>query len=146
MLIVFFSGCIGFFIYDAIRTYKVFIDINAKEFVFGGITGTIIRLFVYVAGGLIGIFANLDVLINLNELSWFEIDKSLVGCYLRAFAIGLAGPAGISKWNSSAGIEGKPINPKSTLNSNTLDSLEYKEICDNHLSIVLFSLRRLFLY
>lgn len=119
---IFICGFAGFVLFDLYRLYRVFIDNHVVELFFGGWLGVVLKLLVAVCAGVLGIAANLDVILGHPMAEFWS--PELIGCYLRAFGIGLAGPAGISKFDSSAGIP-KASGPRGKL---SLDTLEIKRI------------------
>lgn len=138
MIYVALCGIVGFLVFDGYRINLIRQEKKVIEIFSDGLTGVLVKIFVYLCAGALAIFASLDVLL---EHSFFEpMTPELVGSYLRGFAIGLAGPAGISKYDSDAGIpEGAPPRDQ----EKSLDTLE---IGSPSLSRkVVFALRRQFL-
>lgn len=106
MIYIFLSGVLGFLVYDGYRIHKTFVKTGRLEFTFFSLFGFIVHVLVYVSCGILGIFANLDVLSACCNWSVFtSANDSMVGPALRAFAIGLAGPAGLSKGKTSLAAE-----------------------------------------
>lgn len=123
MLEVFLSGFAGFVLFDLYRLYRVYIDNHVVELFFGGWLGVLLKVLVALCAGVLGVAANLDVVLGHHVAHGWSSD--FIGCYLRAFGIGLAGPAGISKFDSSAGIP-KVQRPRS--HPRSLDTLEVKQM------------------
>lgn len=102
MVYVFIAGALGFLVFDAYRIKKTYsvhgrVEITIKTFL-----GFFVHLFVYIACGVLGIFVNIDVLGLCCDWAIFpEFNDKMLGLILRSFALGLAGPAGISKGQTS---------------------------------------------
>lgn len=139
MFFVALSGIFGFLIFDGYRLNFVRQKKGVVEFFSDGLFGILVKVFVYFCAGALAIFASLDVLIG--QPFWCSPSQEFVGSYLRGFAIGLAGPAGISKYDPNAGIS---ISEKPPNHAGSLDSLDYKRM--NLTSRLIFALRRQFLW
>ena len=143
MISVFLCGCAGFLVFDVFRIYVVFRDLKVKEFFFGGPIGLVVRGLAYAGAGLLGVFASLDVLISFNFSGYFDWNPELVGSYLRAWGVGIAGPAGISKWDAKAGLAETTTTKGKVPRS--LDSLDSRLAHGNASGEAGFAFSRLFL-
>ncbi|WP_200284680.1 hypothetical protein [Rhabdochromatium marinum] len=109
MIYVFLAGILGFLVFDAYRIYQTYSKARRLEFSFSTLLGICIHLFVYLACGTLGVFVNLDVMgICCDWALYPEFKNEIVGPALRSFALGLAGPAGISKGQTSLSTEMQP--------------------------------------
>jgi hypothetical protein len=98
MMYVFLAGVMGFFVYDTYRVRRTWDETGRLEVTFRSLLGLGVHLFVYLGCGLFGLAINFDVLGSCCAWSWFpELNDGIAGPSLRAFALGLAGPAGLSK-------------------------------------------------
>ena len=121
MIYVFIGGAAGFFVFDLYRIYKTKIAEGRLEITFRSVLGVLVHILVYIAAGLIGVITNLDVLTKCCALQgWFAWNDDITGPIMRAFALGLAGPAGISKGNTRAS-EGPALDGQAGKQLNTLD-------------------------
>ena len=70
----------------------------------------IVHIFCYFAAGMLGVFTNLDVALRPLDSSQtaLPIHQENIGAYMRAFALGLAGPAGLSKGNETLASKFRP--------------------------------------
>jgi hypothetical protein len=140
MLSVGLCGILGFFVYDAYRFNLVYQRKEILEIFPGGFIGFLAKLSVYTAAAILSILASLDVL--LGSPIAFELTPEYIGSYLRAFGIGLAGPAGISKFDADAGMDADNSPTKSQNGSiDTLDGIRQSTLRAQ----VKYSLRRIFL-
>lgn len=147
MMSVFISGVVGFFCYEILRLGKVYYDNKVVELCYGGVPGIILRVLLHCVAGVVGIFASLDVVVKFGHYSSFAPELELIGSYLRAFAIGFGGPAGISKWDSGAGIIKATGRANDGALGKPLDTLE-TGLGRHHSTIyneVVFAARRTFL-
>ncbi|MEM9761343.1 MAG: hypothetical protein AAF968_02320 [Pseudomonadota bacterium] len=97
MIGVFLSGVIGFFVFDAYRIYKESTKTGSIFVTFPNFQGISAHFIVYFAAGLLGVFVNLDVII----LTLRGDADDLTGAMLRAFSLGLMGPAALAKGQQS---------------------------------------------
>lgn len=138
MLLVALAGVVGFLIFDGYRVNLIRQKKGVVEIFADGFAGVLVKLFVYLCAGGLAIFASLDVLLQFEPTVGNK--QELIGSYLRGFAIGLAGPAGISKYDPDAGL---PDGGGSQQNSETLDTLEPKTVPFS--KRIRFAMRRQFL-
>lgn len=104
MIGVFIAGALGFFVFDLYRIYLVKQKQKRFEITFATLPGILVHIGVYIAAGIAAIALNLDVLVSCcSATNDSFLQKELVGAYLRAFGLGVAGPAGITKWNTGMG-------------------------------------------
>ena len=110
MLAIFISGACGFLIFDAYRVAKSRDLIGRPMYtVFSG-HFLVVHIFCYFAAGVLGVFTNLDVALRPLDPahSALAIHYENAGAYMRAFALGLAGPAGLSKGNETLASRFRP--------------------------------------
>lgn len=143
MIPVFLFGVVGFLSYEAMRCYVVYRDARFRELWYGGAVGLLVRLVACLVGGIVGVVANLDVLIGIDEVRATRLEPELVGCYLRAWGIGFGGPAGLSKWDATAGVRGRTEG--GAFDEQTLDTLDAASEQVEHPEKWRFALRRLLL-
>lgn len=98
MFVVFLAGVLGFFVFDLYRIYRTHCLTNRLELTFGSVRGVVVHVLVYCACGAVGVFVSLDVIMDccIGFFMGFS-DGDLSGSMMRAFAIGLAGPSGLTK-------------------------------------------------
>lgn len=102
MIYVFLAGVLGFLVFDAYRIHKIYSVSGRLELTFDTLVGIVVHMFVYAACGILGIFVNIDVLGVCCEWTMVpEFKNEMVVPILRSFALGLAGPAGLSKGETS---------------------------------------------
>lgn len=102
MIYVFLAGVLGFLVFDAYRIHKIYSVSGRLELTFGTLIGIAVHIFVYAACGILGIFVNIDVLgVCCNWTMVPDFKNEMIVPILRSFALGLAGPAGLSKGETS---------------------------------------------
>ncbi len=95
MFFVFFSGIVGFLVFDAYRFRRMLDATGQKVLTFGSALGVLVHLGVYFAAGVFAVFVSLDVVIDWGFFS--APNDEMVGPLMRGFALGVAGPAGLSR-------------------------------------------------
>lgn len=115
MLIVFLSGALGFLIFDIYRIYAEAANRGHLIVTFFNFKAISAHLVIYFAAGFLGVFVNADVLLNYTQEGDFvgiHISE-LFGALLRAFSLGVLGPAGLSKTSGSRKVSGG-LSPNAT--------------------------------
>ena len=133
-------GSIGFFVFDMYRIQLVKEEKGYLELYTDGVWGIFAKIGVYFAAFFVSVFASIDVLLSIESSSIFRIESDLVGSYIRGFTIGLAGPAGISKYNTDAGM---PTQKEQSCVEGSADSLD--PIAIGVWKSISFALKRQFL-
>ncbi|MBO9712173.1 hypothetical protein [Sphingomonas sp.] len=95
MIFVFIAGILGFLVFDAYRVRKIYDATGALIITFTSRLGMAVHGVVYLAAGVLAVAINLDVVVHWNFLS--APPDQILGPLTRGFALGLAGPAGLSK-------------------------------------------------
>ncbi len=146
MIYVALCGIMGFIVFDVYRINRIRSEKGYVEVFTDGYIGIITKIGVYSGAGILACFASTDVLLGVSPEILFGVSPAsgisadLSGSYLRGFAIGLAGPAGISKYDTDAGMP-EPQAPHG--NEGTADTIDPQATSVG--KQMLYALRRQFL-
>ncbi len=124
VLIIFAAGAAGFLVFDAYSLYTRTAK-DGQYIRFGDLTARSAHIFIYLCAGLVGIFANTDVAVTLGatDSSSFAL---LFGASTRAFAIGLLGPAGLSR--ARGVLDQEPTGPDANTSSTKTEAVRVEDM------------------
>lgn len=99
MIMVFLAGAAGFFVFDIYRAYADWKRDGHFVFIFAHKKGMLAHASVYFAAGLLGFITNIDTLYSesVSVLGGRDQLGELTGPILRAFSLGILGPAGLKR-------------------------------------------------
>jgi hypothetical protein len=99
MITIFICGILGFLVFDGYRVYRTREQYGVTALNVGGKIGWGVHAFIYLCAGILAVFVNIDVLSSCCSSNLLPaLSHDLVGTVLRGFGVGIAGPAGLSKW------------------------------------------------